>query len=405
MPSPAFVASVIANVHYWTQRLQPAGDHALTTLTEDWPNITQAVRFGLPLPEAQTPTLDLVTAAFWLVERHGYWARWLPWLERALNLAAADLPRRCLLLDQVGHLRRLNGDAHAALNAHQEQARLAADLGDLQELAHARFHLSEDHRHLHQLAEAEQAARAALELFRQLGSPERQVAAVLNTLGLIAQARGDLGPAAEWITQAIHLYRTLGRPVDLARLLKNLGVIQEAQGDPAAALAAYAEALAQLEHTPSELDKILVALNLGTLYVHQGRLAEAEAVFRRADSPYLRESGQIETRAMVTNNLGSVLLAQGQCEQAEAYLATSLALWRQLGARLMQANTLGDLAEALGRLDQPAAAQAAYTEALALLQAFPDDAWAQRLTQRLTAQAEAWRTAHAGETNSSHLVA
>jgi tetratricopeptide (TPR) repeat protein len=382
-----FADSVSANVNYWQRRVHRAGDQKFRALDSNHENLLRAIQFGLALPETQEETCKLISHSFTFVERRGYWREWLPVLNQAVKLLeGGNLLLRYRLLDQLGHLYRLDWQLSAALEAHQAAEALALEAEDDREVAHIRFNLSEDYRCARQYEAAERFGLAALELFTALGQANPQVAATLNTLGLVSQARGHFVTAEERLAEAVARFRRTHQPIDLARALKNLAMTLEALGKVEAALRCYIEAATLLEGTGSELDKVLVDLSLGTLYFNQGQWAEAEATFRRADSPYLRQSGYIYYRALATNNLGNVLLARGRLGEAEAYLLGSLRLWRQTTDEVMLANTLGTLGETFVRQAQPASARPVYDESLELLARHLDDAFALRLHTKFSAQ-------------------
>lgn len=391
-PTESFVACVCANLEYWRQMVSAMPESEFGALAEEWPNLRQAVQFGLALTQARPATAELALAAFDFVERHGYWETWLPLLRGLLEAWPDAPPRtRALLLDQWGSFLRLGQRLAEAVAAHTEAEALLRDRGDRQQLARVHHALSENYRVWRRYPEAEHFGLLALEEFKQLGLAEvaGKGGAVLTTLGLIAYARGEYTLAEERLTRAVALWRETPAPVILARLLRNLAITLEAQGKAELALRAYTETGLLLEPTAAELEKSLLQLSLGTLYFNQGRLAEAEAAFRRADSPYLRTAGHLHTQAMVANNLGNVLLAQGRLAKAESQLRIALGLWRQLEDGLAPANTLGTLGEALGKSGRRTEALLAYDEALALLARYPDDAWARRLRGKFSAQRDA----------------
>ena len=86
---------------------------------------------------------------------------------------------------------------------------------------------------------------------------------------------------------------------------------------------------------------------------------------------------------MAANNLGNVYLARGQLNKAEQLLRNSAALWRKAEAHLNLANTLADLANTLVAQGDSSAADPLYRQALAIVDDYPDDAWAANLRKQL----------------------
>jgi tetratricopeptide (TPR) repeat protein len=215
------------------------------------------------------------------------------------------------------------------------------------------------------------------------------MAATLDILGLVAHGRGDYILAEARLSQSLNSWRQLNQPTELARALTNQAVTLQTQSKFEAALAHYQEAAAVLEPTASNLEKASVQNSLGTLHFTLGHLAEAEAAFRRANSSALQQSANPHLQAQVGQNLGNVLLEQGQLEGAEAYLSEAIVLWRQTEDEVMLATTLGNLAETWLKQGQPQAAVPLYDEAIALLARYPHDAWAVQLLGEFRAQRQA----------------
>jgi tetratricopeptide (TPR) repeat protein len=280
----------------------------------------------------------------------------------------------------------LDWQLEAATRSHLQQEAIAQQVGDKAQLGLARFNLSEDYRYMRQYTEAEQAAVSALELLKMAQADKQKITSVLNSLGLVAQAQGKHADAKKWFAQAIKVLRKLNQPTQLARALNNLGNSLSGLNSNAEALECFTEAIELLKTTQSEFDKVMVAMSLGTLQFNLGQLQEAEATFRQADTPYLRQSGHIYYRALTANNIGNVLLAQGRVGEAVEYLQGSVNLFRQTSQRLLLANAVGTMGEALAKQNLYAQAGKSFDEALDLLKGFPNDVWAQKLLAKFAVQ-------------------
>jgi tetratricopeptide (TPR) repeat protein len=236
---------------------------------------------------------------------------------------------------------------------------------------------------MRQHTEAERHGQAALAEFTELGVEEAKLAATTCMLGLVAQGRGDLVTAKIRLQRSVDHYDLTNRIVDQARTRMNLAIVLEAAGEAPKALPLYQRARDLLEKSNSELDKTMVELALGTLYFNQGDLAAAEEAYLRADSTYLRQSGNAYYQAMAANNLGNVYLARGQLNKAEQLLRKSTTLWRRAEAHLNLANTLADLASTVAAQGDLLGANALYRQALAIVNDYPDDAWAATLRKQM----------------------
>jgi tetratricopeptide (TPR) repeat protein len=380
MPSEEFIASLAANLDYWRQQTTRLDDTTIAHLDGERENLFRAVQLGLRVHETGPATAELVSQCFPLIERHGYWQEWLTIVQRASQECVPEVSAlRCRLLYQLGHLYRLLRRLDEAVDTHRQSAQVAEQLPDDRLLAQAWFGLCVYFWHSRQYEAAEEYGLKALEMFERVSADPKWKAASLNTLGLAARDFGSLSIARQRLSEAVALWREVDDATELARALNNLATVWQAAKDAEAALACYQEAAALLESTSSQLDKAMVQISLGSLYFQMERLAEAEAIFRQANSTYLRRSGHLFYRALVSHNLGNVLLEKGQLVEAEAYLQVAATLWPEVQDTVFQANTLGSLAELRTAQGENESAVACYDDAIALLRQQPDTAWAQQL--------------------------
>jgi CHAT domain-containing protein len=223
------------------------------------------------------------------------------------------------------------------------------------------------------------------------GHPE--LATILNELGFLHQARGELGQAEPFFRDALAMNRRLylaerypaGHP-DLATSLNNLGLLLRRRGDLGQAEPLYREALAMrrrlypAERYPTGHADLAISLNnLGALLVARGELGQAEPLYRDALAMYRRlypaeryPLGHAHL-AMSLNNLGSLLQDRGELGQAEPLLRDAVAMNRRLyPAERYPAghpdlastlNNLGSLLQARGELGQ---AEPFFRDALAM---------------------------------------
>jgi tetratricopeptide (TPR) repeat protein len=384
-----FLESVAANVAHWRRRTDSLTEQKLRTLDDERQNLLRAVEFGLAFPQTWRPTAELALQSFLFIERRSYGREWIPMLRRALlKCSDTELSLKGRILDQLGILLRLDWQWKAAVSSHLEEEEIGLRLGDLSRLAHARLNLSEAYRLGRAYEQAETCGLAAHQAFTNLGANPDKIASALVNLGLIAQERGQQALAEERLKAAVSHWREVNRPLPLARTLNNLAVSLEAQGKFHEAIEVYQEATTLLASTDSELDKVTVQLSLGTLYFNQGQLTEAEDAFHAANSAYLRQSGHIYYRALVANNLGNVYLKQHRLPEAEAMLLDSLAHWSSLDLPVMQANTVGTLAETWLAQGNAPQALTYYNQALHLLADYPNDHFAQHLHKKFIAAYE-----------------
>lgn len=380
MPSAGFSQSVATNLSYWLDSSRELDDKKLHRLDDERHNLYRAARFGLGLEKTRCNAATLMLQIYPLIERRGYWRRWIPLLEKAVESCAEAEPELVVrLLDRLGQCYRLNRQWQESLARHQREEELAREMGDPKLLAKSQLNLSQTYWSLRQYAPAVRYGEAALARFTASGGDAEQLGATVTILGLIAYGRGQLETAETLLTQAVDAYRSIDRPALLARSLMNLTIALQRDGRNEEALPLCHEALEILQPTEHELDKVRVELTLGTLYLNLERLVEAQEAYKRANSPALRRTGNTYLMALAANNLGSVYLEMGRLQEAQRTLKDSILLWRRAGGRLMLANTLGSMAETLLAMERPDEALPCLEETIAIAAEFPDDDWGREL--------------------------
>lgn len=373
MVSPRFIKSITANIAYWTTESQDLRDETLPALDAERENILHAVQVGLRLPQTFAATAELALQSFLLVERRGYWREWMPVLQQLIATENDDhLRLKFNLLKQLGELQRLDRQLQAAVESHQAALNSAQQLADQEAVAQAKIGLSEDYRALRQYSQAEQYALMALEWFTSQKA-KRWLAVTLNTLGLIAQSRGEWVLSEQRLTRAVALWQQIEQPTELARSLNNLALTLQESGKFEEALRCYRDAATLLSQTASELEKVKLQISLGTLYFGLKQWPKAEAAFKKANSDYLHNSGHLYYRALIAQNLGNVLLIQKRFNKAEGHLRYGIELWEQVDDKLMLANSLGTLGQTLAGQGQAKEARRLLGQAISLLAPYSAD--------------------------------
>ena len=389
MINPQFVRSVGANLRYWLAQTADLSDALLDELDRERQSLLRAVQYGLKIGETAIAAAQLVAQLFELIERRGYWSEWIPIVAQARQACRQTSPTLALHLhNQQGFFLRLERELEASIACHQAVIAQARAQGERQEWAIACVYLGNAYYETHQYAEAQQVAAQALAMFPELTfkTQDKKIAAALNLSGLICYAQGEHETAVAMYHQAIAHWQRAGDHTYQARTLNNLGLALISLQRLDAALMTFDQAQEVLRSTVSELDKIKTEINRGFVYATQEAWALAEAAFRRANSPFLHQSGDTVQQAMVANNLGNVLAERENWDDARHYLKKSERLWREAKDEIMLANTLGKMGEIEAGLGNTAVAQQQYKEAIHLLQQHPGSAWAQQRLEELHQQ-------------------
>lgn len=391
--NPQFIHSVAAGIAHWRQATAVIDERNLAQLDKERQNLYRAVSYGLQLAETWRETAVLASQSFPLIEQRGYWNEWLPLLEQALARCPThdvghDVGLTCILLDRLGQAYRLSRQLDQAIVCHQRSETLAQQARDERALAAARYNLSQAHLYARNYVQAEQIGRAALTWFAQTAPEDKRLMLTLNILGQVMRFQSNRQAANDYFSQAIELARHTNQSLYTARFLSNQALNLQEDGRYAEAVDCLFEAREILAPTAYELDKITIQNNIGLLYYRLSQWAEALDAFRQTDNDYLRRSPNIHMQALVSNNIGNVLLKQARFAEAEAYLRRAITLWEQANDEVEMANSIGSLAEALAGQSQRTEALGYLAQALILLARFPQDAWAQKLQADFRQQQE-----------------
>ncbi|HEU5472303.1 MAG TPA: LuxR C-terminal-related transcriptional regulator [Actinophytocola sp.] len=160
------------------------------------------------------------------------------------------------------------------------------------------------------------------------GRPDHHTAEVLNGAGLLAWALGDYGAAREHLTEAIALWRELGRPVGLSEALRFLSATAEAEGD-------YPQARSHIEESVQLLRTETNTFELAMSLARFGGTAALQGDFDTA-WPALEESVAIGRRtgdewvlALALRQIGLAGFRSGDYPKATGALTECLALLRR----------------------------------------------------------------------------
>lgn len=192
----------------------------------------------------------------------------------------------------------------------------------------------------------------------------RGEAAALNNLGAVARERGDIPAARDLFLRALGIARMASDSLSIGRSLLSVGDLEMLAGMPDDASQAFEEAIATFRALSSDRPEIGYAL------LRQGRIHEGLADLPEAKRLYLaslaqyRRIGDLEGAAAANGALGTLALQEGRFEEADRLLAEALPAYRRAGDGEGLSALLASLGAARrARGDLPGAAEA-YGEAL-----------------------------------------
>jgi tetratricopeptide (TPR) repeat protein len=211
----------------------------------------------------------------------------------------------------------------------------------------------------------------SLALFDQAGD-DFNASRVLNDLGTLHQARGELNRAVERYRQALaRLLPGWAGQTEEAMMRNNLGLALASLGDDRAGAAELEQARALYSQLGQQQGVARAQINLGQVYRRRGDLALASAAYEQA-LQVLRSFGDLRPLVDVLNSLGLLARQQGQLDQAIDYYTQSLATAQQvqdLGGQAQALGNIGAVYQIQGRLER---ARPCYQDALALYEMLAD---------------------------------
>jgi len=293
------------------------------------------------VPPAATPAPDLTdpdTAAAWLdIERPTLVAV-------AAHAAAQGWPRHTTQLARTMSRYLGNDYCTDALTMHGHAHHAARDSGDLAEQAHALANLGVAHLGPGRVALAADYLRQALDLFRQVDDPAGQARALFN-LGLVAFRSSRYEEDIDYQRQALELYRRAGDRTGEATTLTSLGRCTERAGRLPEAIDYYQSGLTLARQSGNQRGEAIALDSLGFAELLSGRYGPAGEHLRQSLTLF-RQLRNRSGEAAVLDDLGVLYTRLGQPDHAIDYHQQALATFRETGDQYFVAWSLNGLGEA-----------------------------------------------------------
>ncbi|MBN1976183.1 MAG: AAA family ATPase [Anaerolineae bacterium] len=254
------------------------------------------------------------------------------------------------------------GDRDAQGRDLGEMLDLAEALSDKVRRARVLHARSEWHRLQGRYEPANEDARAALEIYRQVGD-SREQAALLCQLGWNIVYTSAASQAAEYFREALPICKSMGDLRSQLSCLSGLAAAAKMVGDYTRMLSYLQEhiALAETCGDPSRIGRALN--NAGIIHYTLGDIEVASTFLQRA-LQFKETAGDRRSTAFTLVYLGLMDAEHGEFEAAQAHLDTALETFREVQDAPWEGETLGMLGRlALWRGDPAAAGellQAAY---------------------------------------------
>ena len=317
-------------------------------------------------PAPERPLIDLQEAAAW--EELGDIKRQEEPLARAVELARQQGSRlilarardnQCVMFSYLEQPRN-------AIAACQEARDIYASAGDgygeANSLANWADAIGD--------ADAPEAIRLyqqAQAIYRQVGC-ESGVASVLNNIGIVYGAQGDLAVAEKMYRQALESFRLLGNKRSEARVTGNVADERMEQGDLPGAIQLYQAALQLDRETADTGSATMIGYDLAVVHQLQGDLAGAKQEINDALQAW-QKSGDRNASADASWRLGNLLLQEGDLSGARRMYEQALAIRTSAGDKLTMAQVQLALADlSLEETHSPAEQEAAAHQVIEVFQ-------------------------------------
>jgi predicted ATPase len=261
--------------------------------------------------------------------RLGLFTEGVSWCEAALSKLGAQLDPALegALRLALARLYACTAGPREALQAAQRAAALFRDLQDSSQHARALIQVGHTALWLGQRADADEAAREALVLARELGSRYR-IALALRLRSTTIEP-SNVVARFEMLAEALDTYRALGDRQGVAFCLEDLADAAFADGDVRRALTHAREAIQVLRHARSPLIGQLL-VNISAYALASGEIDEACDAAREALAN-ARAASDARATAWALQRLAGVAAARGDAVRGAALLRAAGAQAAALG--------------------------------------------------------------------------
>uniref|UniRef100_Q022H5 Peptidase domain protein n=1 Tax=Solibacter usitatus (strain Ellin6076) TaxID=234267 RepID=Q022H5_SOLUE len=248
------------------------------------------------------------------------------WTMGERDLALENLRDALLLRKRAGDLR---GEAETINNT----ATVYAESGDLQKA----LRLKQD----------------VLVRWRSLGDADNEARA-FNDLAVIYSRLGETERALDYFKRALALRHEIGNRRGEAVNLLNIGTEYVKADDPRKALDNLVPALKMLRETGNKSGESVALQHIGRAHAMLGEQSKALEDSEQALA-IQKQLKMLRPQAFTGNYLGAAQLKLGRPQEALIRFKESLALARSVGDRMLESDTLGEMARAYrdeGEIDQ-----------------------------------------------------
>ncbi|MCB9143230.1 MAG: tetratricopeptide repeat protein [Anaerolineales bacterium] len=374
-----FLSYIVNTARAALEQIEATG--AALPADEDRDLALHSLDYALKLPDAWSVTGSLLTALAPKMERAGYRHDWIAYLDAGIDASqqCGDQATEAELRLQKGILHQLLAEYHEADGEYLLSEAGFAALPDQRALARVLNRRAFVARRQGRHEDAERLAAAAMAL---LAADDAELGYTYQVLGTIAYDRMQWQEAARCFRLSLDLLRQ----GDDRRLQgwahSNLGLALWQTGDLVGAEAQLLQAIDLFALIGDPIHQSVARLNLGNVLVARGELEQALLVYAEAEAVF-RKAHDIERLASVNNNIGKVCRDLGRpaealpfCRQAVSYYQQT----RQPAELVIASESLG---ETLLALEDWSGAAETFLTALDRLPTVENEDWRAETAERI----------------------
>lgn len=269
-------------------------------------------------------------------------------------------------LNGAAHCYYYQGDYDQALPLYNRSLTLAEDLQDQSGVATQLQNIGNIYRVRGDYGAALQSYFKSLSA-AATAPTQATVATTLGSIGLVRALQADNAQAIEYFDKSLKAFETNGDQVGMARMLSQIGNVRYIQGLHDLALQAYERSLALHRARSDHPNQAHLLLAIGTVYL--GQLNYPSALEKYHDSLKIYESlGRTPDIADALTKLAAAHRQQNQHEKGLEFANRAVSLAKEKNLHSMLWIALTETGRLQQRLNRPAEALSAFTEAIKIHQ-------------------------------------
>jgi len=278
----------------------------------------KALTLNLDFKEEQNIYLQIIKT----LKEEGKYEEALEIIEKREQLEGEDTLERGKILGNKGWILRKLRRFEEALQAFEEEKKVAEELQNDELIGSAHHHLGSLAIIRGNLEEAQEHLEKAREIREEMDDL-KNLSNTLNGLAKINAKKGDLDKAVKEFKNCLDISKTLGNKTDMPKIHSNIGLAYQKKGNLEEALYHFERADDLADQTGKNFLKSRISVNLGRIYREKGDLEKAKN--------YLKEGKELAAK---TDNLAQKINAdyllakieirKGNVEKGKDYLTELL---------------------------------------------------------------------------------